>query len=750
MSAIQTKSVNVNLFKKFSEVETREHNNIHAPRTLVIGSCSYANNNISPNTIFKHFKPGRHVIKENIYAPPPIVEEVDGTEICDIEGYFDIGDPNYECHYYGACMWYQERTQKHKTPIIPKFQLCCGIGKIQLPLLTTPPTTLQHLLFDNRSNDSKNYQQHIRSYNMMFAFTSPGAKLDRSFNDGRGPPTFRIQGQACHHIGSLLPMLRNAPKFAQLYIYDTENEIQNRIAGLSNEGQLDAQIVCNLSVMLDEHNTHVKSFRMAKERYQFSRISDLKLKLISDRVSDGRIYNLPSVSEVAALIVGDVDNPSKRDIVLEKQSGQLKRINELHTSYLAYQYPLLFPYGEDGYRHDVCFSSRCSRQYKRNRVTIKDWMCFRLQGRKNEPQTLLRSRRLFQQFVVDGYCMMESDRLNWVRNNQTQLRVDNYVGFPDLFITFTCNPNWPEIKRLLGPLNLKPQDRPDILARVFKIKFDELLIDLKKRHVLGKYPSPEDIDQIITAEIPNIVEDQLLHELVKSHMLHGPCGTVNIKSPCMTNGKCSKYFPKKIQKNTIVDPDGYPIYRRRDNGNTIDKNGISLDNRHVVPYNRNLLLKYQAHINMEWCNQSTSIKYLFKYIHKGYDRVTTTIVPTDNETTNEAQHVDEIKQYVDCRYMSPCEACWRMFSFSIHGRSPAVERLYFHLENEQSVIFNDSEAIDDVLSKPTVKQSISPAVERLYFHLENEQSVIFNDSEAIDDVLSKPTVKQSMFTSWME
>ncbi|KAF1883954.1 hypothetical protein Lal_00038309, partial [Lupinus albus] len=95
-------------------------------------------------------------------------------------------------------------------------------------------------------------------------------------------------------------------------------------------------------------------------------------------------------------------------------------------------------------------------------------------------------RRLFQQFIVDGYCMMESDRLNWVRNNQTQLRVNKYnslnsasdqsesqggnkgkriilpssfvggrrymdqlyfdgmpicsfVGFPDLFITFTCN-----------------------------------------------------------------------------------------------------------------------------------------------------------------------------------------------------------------------------------------------------------------------------------------------------------------------
>jgi hypothetical protein len=60
------------------------------------------------------------------------------------------------------------------------------------------------------------------------------------------------------------------------------------------------------------------------------------------------------------------------------------------------------------------------------------------------------------------------------------------VGFPDLFITFTCNPNWPEIRRLLSNRNLKPQDRPDIISRVFKIKFDELMRDLTKKHLLGK------------------------------------------------------------------------------------------------------------------------------------------------------------------------------------------------------------------------------------------------------------------------
>lgn len=59
------------------------------------------------------------------------------------------------------------------------------------------------------------------------------------------------------------------------------------------------------------------------------------------------------MSEVAALIVGDVDTGSKRDIILERQSGRLKRISEFHPSYLALQYPLLFPYGEDGFRLGV-------------------------------------------------------------------------------------------------------------------------------------------------------------------------------------------------------------------------------------------------------------------------------------------------------------------------------------------------------------------------------------------------------------
>lgn len=110
-----------------------------------------------------------------------------------------------ECRYCKTMMWYQERMDKHRHAANPKYYLCCGNGKVELPMLKHPPKVLSHLLFNRNAKDSKNFQSQIRTYNMMFAFTSPKAKLDNRFNNGRGPPTIRIQGQSCHRIGSLLP-----------------------------------------------------------------------------------------------------------------------------------------------------------------------------------------------------------------------------------------------------------------------------------------------------------------------------------------------------------------------------------------------------------------------------------------------------------------------------------------------------------------------------------------------------------------
>lgn len=223
-------------------------------------------------------------------------------------------------------------------------------------------------------------------------------------------------------------------------------------------------------------------------------------------------------------------------------------------------------------------------------------------------------------------------------------------------------------------------------------------------HSNSKYRHPDDIDKIISAEIPNKYDDPELFEVVTSFMIHGPCGSQNPKSPCMRNGKCTKYFPKKIVDKTALDPDGYPLYRRRDTGVYVKKGESFLDNRYVVSYNKTLLLKYNSHINVEWCNQARSIKYLFKFINKGHNRVTTTFY-NSSQGTKDSECVDEIKMYYDCRYLSSCEAAWRIFSFDIHHREPAVERLPFHLPNEQCVVFGDDDHIESVLDKQNISNT---------------------------------------------
>lgn len=105
-------------------------------------------------------------------------------------------------------------------------------------------------------------------------------------------------------------------------------------------------------------------------------------------------------------------------------------------------------------------------------------------------------------------------------------------------------------------------------------------------------------------------------------------------------------------------------------------------------------MKYQAHINVERCNSTNSIKYLFKYVNKGVDRCGAKIMVEN-----------EVKDYVDCRYISACEAVWRLLGYPIHYRDPPVERLPFHLEGEQTMCFKDGDYIPDLKEKQTVAHS---------------------------------------------
>lgn len=107
--------------------------------------------------------------------------------------------------------------------------------------------------------------------------------------------------------------------------------------------------------------------------------------------------------------------------------------------------------------------------------------------------------------------------------------------------------------------------------------------------------SPNEIDKIIHAEIPDKISDPELYNLVQSHMIHGPCGIHNETCPCMINKKCSKRFPKEFITNTQIGNDGYPSYRRRSKqfgGNTTVINmkqgptwkPFEVDNRSITLY----------------------------------------------------------------------------------------------------------------------------------------------------------------------
>jgi hypothetical protein len=174
-------------------------------------------------------------------------------------------------------------------------------------------------------------------------------------------------------------------------------------------------------------------------------------------------------------------------------------------------------------------------------------------------------------------------------------------------------------------------------------------------------PTPEFTDSFISAQIPDPSVDPLAYALVAEHMVHGPCGVYNPKSYCMKNGRCSKNYPKDFHKATIIDDSGFAIYKRPNNQRFVIKGGVRLDNRWIVPHNIELLKKYYAHINMEWCNKNIFIKYLFKYATKGPDcnkayfqKITNgEETPMDEETNTR----NEVKEYLDTRYICPFDSC---------------------------------------------------------------------------------------------
>ncbi|GJY36445.1 DNA helicase [Tanacetum coccineum] len=241
----------------------------------------------------------------------------------------------------------------------------------------------------------------------------------------------RYSGQLYHWIGSLCPAEGERPRFLQLYIYDTDNEVDNRMShfGGDNSG-LRRDIVEGLIDLLDTHNALVHLFRTAREKLADTHVPNFKVRLYN--VVGAREYELPTGDMLGAIVYEPgPDTQMDYDIVLEERSGYPQRVNKLHPSYMSLQFPLLFLYGEDGYSKDLKLVGGTANSNADRRLTMKAYYAYFIHDRANCFNYLSRTGRLFQQYVVTAFCAIEQNWIDFIREHQNDIRNEYLSGIYD-------------------------------------------------------------------------------------------------------------------------------------------------------------------------------------------------------------------------------------------------------------------------------------------------------------------------------
>lgn len=319
---------------------------------------------------------------------------------------------------------------------------------------------------------------------------------------------------------------------------------------------------------------------------------------------------------------------------------------------------------------------------------------------------------------------------------------------PDLFITFTCNPKWIEIEREL-PRGHSHLDHPDIVARVFWLKFKSMMKDIVEHKIFGPVQAfvwriewqlrglphvhlliilvnairtAREVDSIVSAEIPDPHLYPELHAAVNEYQIHSPCD-LDPSASCRCDGpnkRCKRYFPKPMARETTLMGNKYPLYRRRGIYSCVVKDRIITDDW-VVPFSPFLTLKYRAHCNVEVASSIKSFKYVYKYVLKSPDSAVISI--------------NEIQAHLSGRMLSAAEAVWRLLGLPLHKEFPPVMRLHVHLPNQHSVIFDPTADAADILDANLAATSTllqwfelnqSDATARRYSYTEIPEHFVWN------------------------
>jgi hypothetical protein len=333
---------------------------------------------------------------------------------------------------------------------------------------------------------------------------------NKSLPDG----TFVLGGRTFHRVGCMHPDRNQPHAFAQIYVLDVEEASERRLNIFGGaESALRRVHLQELHSQLSQHNSCVRQFRMAAH----SDIQQLVWRCSDDI----------STMQVGAMIV---EPGMQRDIVINRQDGQLQFIHDGHAMYHPLAYPLLFPMGSAGWHEDMRVYNL---DFSNERIiTLSEWGRYFLMHRDSVTH-LQRCEKLTLEFFCDVWAQVEARNAHFHRSPQQQSKYrsarvaaledqlssgvgvadigqpvirlpSTFVGSarwyqqlymdamalpmkfgkPDFFITFTCNPRWLEIARSI-PVHSHWRHHPDLVARVFMLKLRALLHDIVKDAVFG-------------------------------------------------------------------------------------------------------------------------------------------------------------------------------------------------------------------------------------------------------------------------
>ncbi|KAL3627814.1 hypothetical protein CASFOL_028229 [Castilleja foliolosa] len=330
--------------------------------------------------------------------------------------------------------WFAERIVYGPLHARPRYTHCCKNGPVRLPLPLDPPPAIRVLFEDS------NFMENVRAYNNMFSMTSFGARVDDAVNDGHDPYVFKVSGQVSHWIGSICPPDNEHPRFLQLYIYDTENEVPNRMRFFSSSDHrsISPNVVRTLSDTLKSCNEFARLFTSAKDLCQTSEGCDFSVRLYNN-LGDRR-YEPPASGTLSGIVYADDPNACNYDVVVRKKGGQPQRIHDRHNVY----------------------------------------------------SLLLKGGRLFQQYLVDAYTCIEQSRLDFVNVNQNIFRSEFVSALYEALAKGDNNAHdiallWPEISRHLDKVGgAQAQNRPDIISGVFCIKVQQFLRFMLSANTFGE------------------------------------------------------------------------------------------------------------------------------------------------------------------------------------------------------------------------------------------------------------------------